>query len=57
MGCIEQYLSADYKLYNHFKTELDQKIKAFGQNRMDTELEILQHANSNIKVNTKLHTV
>lgn len=51
---LEQYLSADYKLYNHFKAELDKKIKAFGQNRMDTELEILQHANSNIKADCEL---
>ena len=48
--CIEEYLAADYTLYNHFYNKFNQKLKDFGEQRMKTELEILNHANSNMKV-------
>jgi len=48
-NALKEYLAADYKLYNHFKTKFDNKIRDFGAQRMTHELSILNHANSNMK--------
>jgi len=46
---LKEYLAGDYKLYNHFKSKFDSKIRDFGVQRMAQELSILNHANSNMK--------
>ena len=46
---LKKYMASDYILYNHFKTKFEQKLHKFGKKRMDQELEILRHANSNMK--------
>ena len=35
---LKQYLDADYKLYNHFKSKFDSKIRDFGVQRMAQEV-------------------
>jgi len=46
---LEDYLAADYRLYNHFRQRFSQRVQQFGQHRMEKELNILRHANENMK--------
>jgi len=46
---LEEYLWADYALYNHFKAIFTQKLNQFGEKAMSHELEILSQANANMK--------
>ena len=50
---LEEYLWADYALYNHFKSIFNQKLNQFGEKEMSDELKILSQANANMKVHTK----
>ena len=47
---LEKYLSQDYLVYNHFKKIFEKKVKMFGKEKMEKELNILDHANTNIRV-------
>ena len=49
---LEEYLWADYALYNHFKSIFNQKLNQFGEKEMTRELKILRQANANMKVYT-----
>ena len=46
---LKEYLAADYKLYNHFKTQFSNKLRQFGKKRMETELSVLRRANEDMK--------
>ena len=48
-AALEEYLAADYKLYNHFKAKFEAKVRSFGTRRMEQELGILRLANGNMK--------
>ena len=45
---LRKYQAADFALYHHFKTKFEQKIKAFGQSRMELELRNLREANERV---------
>ena len=47
---LEKYLSQDYLVYNHFKKIFEKKVETFGKEKMEKELNILDHANTNIRV-------
>lgn len=46
---LKQYLSADYTLYNHFKQKFNDQVEDFGRQKMKQEVDILKHANDNVK--------
>lgn len=46
----EIYLSSDYLVYNHFKKIFERKLEQFGKEKMEKELNMLEEANSNIRV-------
>ncbi|XP_023321017.1 galactosylceramide sulfotransferase [Eurytemora carolleeae] len=46
---LEKYLSQDYLVYNHFKKIFEKKVEMFGKEKMEKELNILDHANKNIR--------
>ena len=37
-------------MYNHFKKVFEKKVEKFGKEKMEKELNILEHANTNIRV-------
>ena len=43
-------MSQDYLVYNHFKKIFEKKVELFGKEKMEKELNILDHANKNIRV-------
>jgi len=43
-------LSSDYLVYNHFKKIFERKLEQFGKEKMEKELNMLEEANSNIRV-------
>jgi len=54
---LEEYLEADYRMYNYFKKKLNKKLREYGQTRMETQVGILHKANSNIKKECSLKVV
>ena len=48
---IEEYLAADMKLYNHFKSKFEQKINDFGEENMKREVNKHNNYNNWFKVN------
>ena len=47
---IEEYLAADMKLYNHFKSKFEQKINDFGEENMKREVNKHNNYNNWFKV-------
>ena len=47
---LEQWLWADYQLYNHFKVKFDLKVKSFRTDVMKSELEIMKEINDNVEL-------
>ena len=43
-------MSSDYLVYNHFKKIFERKLEQFGKEKMEKELNMLEEANSNIRV-------
>ena len=46
----EEYLWADYELYNHFNNKFQQKLENFGEFRLKQELSLLEKENNKTKV-------
>ena len=44
-GKLKQILAPDYKVYNYFKSKFDDRLEAFGAERMEAELGELRAAN------------
>merc|ERR1719468_1269110 len=53
---LEEYLSADLKLYNYFKIKFDEKLQQFGDERMKLEMIKLKKQNENMKALCKIET-
>ena len=43
-------MSSDYLVYNYFKKIFERKLEQFGKEKMEKELNMLEEANSNIRV-------
>merc|ERR1719468_1370993 len=53
---LEEYFSADLKLYNYFKIKFDEKLQQFGDERMKLEIIKLKKQNENMKAVCKIET-
>lgn len=54
---LKRWLWGDYVLYNHFRAKFEQKVDTFGRQRMQHEMEILRHANDQMKQTCAPRTV
>lgn len=53
---LEEYLSADLKLFNYFKIKFDEKLQQFGDKRMRLEIIKLRKQNENMKTICNIET-
>ena len=56
-AALQEYLAADYKLYNHFKNKFEIQVRKFGERKMEQELGTLRLANTNMKERCSINKV